>query len=476
MDKKNIKKLKYYQKILSFLHFSADCISIIASFFCAYHLWSLLGPILAIDMYETVSFSRYNLMFGITLISILLGFEASDLYKPQRSMLNIKEFSAIFRTWIMAFMVSMIILFIADELYFSRGIFLTTWIIMFIFIILERYLFFKFNSFLSTMGFVETTVLVYGTGRLAEQLLQKFQKSPKLGYQIAGVITHTPSSKTAQMDIPILGDFTRLETIIRDTKADKLFIAQTGVSSERVIEILNTCRKTDCKFQVVPSTYEMILEKISLSDMEGIPLIGIKEPKFTIKGILTKRLLDMLIASLFLLFFAPVIFIITFITLFTTWDPVIIPQKRLGKKGRAFEFYHLGAIPPLPHKKKRLTFFGNGKKMGRLLRRWSLERYPQLWNVIIGDMSLVGPRAENPHKTETPSDIKKHKFNVRPGITGLWEISPHDESTAFLDKDLDIYYLQNQSLLLDLIILFRKLAAILFFKPSAEAVDKDMEQ
>ncbi|MFC1585662.1 sugar transferase [Fibrobacterota bacterium] len=456
MSAKRVFKLKHFQSILAILTLTTDILSILLSFLCAYFLWGLIGPQLAIDMYEKLEISRYSLLFGVTLITILIGFEVHDLYHPQRSMLNIREFRLILRTWMMACGITMVILYMADEFYFSRGIFMLTWVIMLLFLMLERYGFFKFITLLSSLGIVETTVIIYGTGILARQLITKFQQSPKLGYQVAGFVDDNPTDEQV-LGIPVLGDFSRLKEIIREVHAEKLFIALSHVSSEKVVKILNVCRETGCKFQIIPSIYETVLERVRLTDVEGVPLIGVQEPKITLLKFIIKRTFDIFMSAGILIFFFPFALLTAFLIVFLYRKPVFNNRIIIGRNKKAFALY--GFTTQLePEQSSENTIDTSMKsRCARILKKTGIFRYPQFINVLKGNMSLVGPRAEDHSVVAAYNDIQKHKLNVSPGITGLWEISTQRESTFYQDKDLDIYYIQNQSIFLDIIILIKKL-------------------
>jgi lipopolysaccharide/colanic/teichoic acid biosynthesis glycosyltransferase len=405
-------------------------------------------------MYEKLEFSRYSLLFGVTLITILIGFEVNDLYQSQRSMLNIREFRLIFRTWMMAFGVTMVILYMADELYFSRGMFLLTWFILLILLMLERYGFFKFNTLLNTLGIVETTVIIYGTGILGQQLITKFKRSPKLGHQVAGFVDDEPSVREIN-GLPVLGSFSNLKKIIRETGADKLFIAITHVTSDKVVEILKICRETGCKFQVIPSIYESALERVTMTDVEGIPLIGIQMPRPGFWVMAVKRIFDFTLAAVLIVLLFPVVLLLFPPYVYISWPRVINRDIRVGRNERTFMFYQLagcgtqGSFPELKYVKQKILI--------KLMRKCGLCIYPQLWNILKGDMSFVGPRTEVPEKVKKFGEIQKQKLNVRPGITGMWNVSPHGDSMFYQDKDMDIYYIQNMSLFLDVIILVRRI-------------------
>jgi FlaA1/EpsC-like NDP-sugar epimerase len=345
MVKKRILKLKNYQKILTFLTVLADSATIILSFLAAYFLWGVLGPFLAFDMYEELEISRYALLFGLAFITVLIGFEVNDLYQSQRSMLNIREFHLILRTCVMACGFTMVILYMANELYFSRGMFVLTWILILFFLMVERYGFFKFYTYLNSLGIGETVVIIYGTGVPARQLIARFSQSPKLGYYVAGFIEDDPVEKTI-LGLPVLGSFENLKEIIQKAGAEKLFIALGQVSSERVIKILNVCRETGCKFQVIPTLYETALERVRMTDVEGIPLIGFQEPKPSLRTVAAKRLFDFFI-GLFLLIvlFFPAALVAGIIRIIYRRQ-VFSQMICIGKKGRHFNCYSFAIAEP----------------------------------------------------------------------------------------------------------------------------------
>lgn len=447
-------KLKYYRHVLTLLHVVADTLAVGLSFLLAYTLWNLIGPVLAFEMYEELALSRYALLFSISYVAIMAGLVMNKLYQPQRSLLNVKEFQEILKLWSVAMGVTLVVLFLADELYYSRGMFLITWILVLLFLLIERYGFYKFNLLLSRLGVMETKVIIYGSGFLGRQLLAKFRQSPKLGYHVVGFMEDDAAEVTQIAGLPILGGFPQLGSLIEDTGATKLFIALSKVSSQRVVQILDVCRSKGCQFQVIPSVYEMTQEKIKMNDLEGIPLISIREPSYHPRMKWLKRFFDLLFALVFavvfLPFFLPVAVIHFFLLggLFSTRD-------RMGLKGKVFKMLNLrGApIPGRPERPIHESIFWI-----QLVCHSGLDRYPLLYNVLRGDMSLVGPFAESPAALENLTPLQRHKFKVRPGVTGLWEIAPKDEILFREDSDMDIFYLQNHSLLLDCVIMLRKMA------------------
>lgn len=374
-----------------------------------------------------------------------MGLDAYKLYQPQRSLFNIQEFQLLLKVWLFACGATMMILFLANEFYFSRGLFILTWFTVLVVLLVERYIFFKGNTLLIRLGFIDSTVLIYGTESLAKKLYGKLQQSPKLGYQVAGFVMSDEKKVDKRLPRPVLGSFVDLKKIIRDTQADKLFIAHGKVTSDRVTDILKICSQTRCQFQIIPSIHEVTLEKTHIQDMEGIPLIDIQEPELNLLQRCIKRFIDIVLGCTFLLLLAP-LFTVSVCTLFLVGaNPILERQTRVGKGGKYFDAYFFLSstekMYPIGH--LAIKFF----------KHLDTYKYLLLINVLKGDMSLVGPKPQHPLIAQKGRSIQHQKFNVRPGWTGLWEIFSKETSTR--GDDLDMYYIQNQSLLLDLIILVR---------------------
>ncbi len=460
-----VKTFVHYQQTLTTIQIVADAATILISFFAGYWLWKLVGPLVAIDLYEPEALNRYYSFVGVTLITSLVGMEVHGLYQANRSLMNVREFELILKTWGKACLFTLGILFLSQQLYFSRGIFILTWMCLLVFMLVQRYAFFKFNNYLRRKGFVETTALIYGAGVVGRKLMEKFKQSPKLGYHVAGFFDDngTFSGKTV-LGAPVLGGFSELREAIRSSGATKLFIALPQVPSKVVVDILNVCRETECEFQIVPSLYDIVIQRVKVTEVEGIPLIGVTEPKYSFKTQVSKRCFDLVAASLLILMLSPILAAIALIVKLTSKGPVFFIQKRVGQKGRRFLFYKFRsmkvdspvyAVTPKDKLDPRIT------PIGRFLRRSSLDELPQLFNVIKGEMSLVGPRPEMPFIVDHYNELHKQRLNVKPGITGLWQISADRKIAIHENMDYDMYYINNQSFLLDIVILAKTISSCL---------------
>ncbi len=449
--------LVHYKQILTTLQVLADAVTIVVSFVAGYWLWSVVGPMLAIDLYEPESIYRYYSFLGVTLATTLVGMEVHGLYQPQRSLMNVREFELILKNWVKACLFTLGIMFMAHQLYFSRGIFVLTWMTMLVLLLVQRYAFFKFNNYVRRKGFVETTALIYGAGVVGRKLMEKFKQSPKLGYHVAGFIddNSTLSGKTV-LGAPVLGDFSSLREVIKSTGSTKLFIALPQVPSKVVVDILNVCRETGCEFQIVPSLYDIVIQRVKITEVEGIPLIGMTEPKYSFKTRVAKRIFDVTASILLLVALSPLLLALALAVKISSKGPVFFIQKRVGQYGRRFRFFKFRsmyvntpvyAITPQSGRDPRIT------PIGRFLRRSSLDELPQLFNVLKGDMSLVGPRPEMPFIVDQYNDLHRQRLNVKPGITGLWQISADRKIAIHENMDYDMYYINNQSFMLDMVLL-----------------------
>lgn len=227
--------------------------------------------------------------------------------------------------------------------------------------------------------------------------------------------------------------------------------------------ILQTCRKMDVEVRVVPNMFDIMLQQIRFSEVDGLPLIGMDAPGLPQGSAFAKRIFDLAVASVLVALASPVMGVVALAILWTDGAPILFRQKRIGMGGEPFEILKFRsmfvnapkyAVTPESGRDPRIT------PIGRILRRTSLDELPQLFNVLRGDMSLVGPRPEMAFIVETYNDLQRQRLNAKPGITGLWQISPDRAQAIHENMDYDIYYIRNQSFLLDLAILAKTAASV----------------
>jgi putative colanic acid biosynthesis UDP-glucose lipid carrier transferase len=256
-----------------------------------------------------------------------------------------------------------------------------------------------------------------------------------------------------------------LVSAIESHDVDEVLIARPSHTSERLSEIIDLCKQMDIKFSYIPNLQGYFVEQVHVKDFDGIPLVVVGRIQISKADEITKRLFDLTLSLFFLLFLAPVFLVVAVAIRLDTVGPVFFKQTRVGRGGKRFETYKFRTMytespaymnSPKSREDHRIT------GVGRILRRTSLDELPQLINVLKGEMSLVGPRPEMPFIVDTYNELQRERLRVKPGITGLWQISADREQAIHENISHDIYYIENRSLLLDLAILVQTIVSAIF--------------
>jgi exopolysaccharide biosynthesis polyprenyl glycosylphosphotransferase len=403
----------------------------------------------------------------LTIIILLLIFERMGLYRRTMSIMNIEEVKGIFKAVIYAAVILFTASFYIKDITYSRLIVTYSLVFLFIFLNIERYIFYKIFQKLHVRGIGVKRALVYGAGEAGRMLVERFVRSPRLGTLPVGFLDDNPklwgkiiksSSDQVKFALPVLGGFDQLLDAATEHNADELFISLPSVSQTRIAEIIRYCEQIDLKFNFIPNLFDYKLQHIAVRSLDGVPLLTVKEQRVTPLNNVIKRIMDLSIAGANLLILSPLMIVIAVAVKWSSPGPILFRQERVGLNGKKFTMYKFRsmyintpkyALTPESGKDPRIT------PVGRILRRTSLDELPQLFNVIKGDMSIVGPRPEMPFIVETYNEIQRERLKVKPGITGLWQISADRAKQIHENIEYDLYYVENASPLLDLVIILR---------------------
>jgi exopolysaccharide biosynthesis polyprenyl glycosylphosphotransferase len=427
----------------------------------------------------------YRQVWALISAVCLVSFHAFGMYSPVKSLLNMEEFKAIAKATVVSFFVfwTLLILlskanhpnddsFIAPlvwvhrffELEFDPGAIpfsRVTVVLSFGLILLlttaSRFASFKYIQALHLRGIGNRNVLIYGADAWGQKLRSKFMLVPTLGLNLVGFISEDESRVGDSIDrVPILGSFRNLERVVGLHKVSEVFIALPDQDEDRVMEILSECERIGVKYHVVPRFYHLLSYKIRIQNIDSIPLITRADRGRSLPSQVIKRLLDLVLASIVLVAGFPLFVLFSLLIRRETRGRAFYIQERIGRDGKPFRMYkfrtmhqHMGgdARTPASPYDPRIT------KIGRYLRRYSLDELPQFINVLKGDMSLVGPRPEMKFIVEEYGAVERERLRVKPGITGLWQISYARQSQIHDNLDYDLYYIEHQSILLDLVII-----------------------
>ena len=319
-------------------------------------------------------------------------------------------------------------------------------------------------------------VLIVGAGVLGQKVAKVVLDHSRWGFDLAGFLDDDPEKVGLSIEgAPVMGDLGALRRVVEERQVDEVWIALPPRAYERLSQVVSDADELPVRVKIVPDYFSLALVQAKPEILGGVPIIGLREP--VIEGFprITKRVFDLIVGVLLLIFTAPVMAFITLAIRLDTKGPAVFRQRRVGENGRGFDMFKFRTMVAdaeehgedvlttdedghLLHKRKddpRVT------RVGRLLRRFSLDELPQMINVLRGEMSLVGPRPEMPWLVEKYDPWQRRRFAVPQGLTGWWQINGRSDKPMHLNTDDDLYYVYNYSLWLDIQILIRTPFAVL---------------
>lgn len=327
--------------------------------------------------------------------------------------------------------------------------------------------------------------LIVGRGPEAALCIQEMRARPELGYRVIGLIENSSVSSSAETfaGVPVVGNLETLPQAIRDSAANEVIISDPNVPGEVLFDVMiQTGRRRGVEFRIAPTLLNCLPSKTQIDQVGSLPMVTLFRSPLSGAARFLKRASDLAIAALALLLLAPLWLLIALLIKLDSRGPVFYKQERVGMDGRVFLFYkfrtmHTGADDARHREFQRKYIKGEPEsnlgdeqkpayklrgdervtRLGNILRKTSLDELPQLFNVVRGDMSVVGPRPPIPYEVESYELWHRKRLDMKPGITGLWQVSgrnrlPFDEMVR-----MDLYYIENWSLLLDLKIILQTL-------------------
>jgi Undecaprenyl-phosphate glucose phosphotransferase len=390
------------------------------------------------------------------------------LYTPKRSRHRITEaFNIILaNTFGIALLISF--LYITKEFNISRKFLGLFYLMNITLSIAARMIIMHILRFFRRKGYNLKHVIMVGYGQSAEAYIDRIFNNPQWGYYIHGILDDTIEVGTMYKKVPVIGSIDHLEAFLAKMTLDEIVITISVNEYEKLEKVVAICEKSGVHTKFVPDYYSFIPTTPYTEDIFGLPVINIRNvPLSNISNRLIKRLVDLFGACVALIIFAIPMLLVAFIIKLTSPGPVIFSQVRIGKHNKEFKMYKFRSMELQPdnEEKKAWTTSRDPRVtgIGKFIRRTSIDELPQLFNVLKGDMSLVGPRPERPFfvgkfKEEIPRYMIKHQ--VAPGLTGWAQINGYRGDTSIKKRiDHDLYYIENWSLGLDFKILF-----LTFFK------------
>lgn len=458
-------------------------------------LAAALSFMLAFYVRERVSvfapaFAPYGALLLFVVIIRLLSFRYCDLYRVRGEFSFVDDAIRIFK----ATAIGSLLIVAAAFLYrggfqfrafsYARGVFVTDFVFVLIIVSLARFVMRSVQTFVRSRQINLIPTLVVGRGPEASLFIREMRERPALGYRVIGVVETVPSTPAASLsyeDVPIIGTLESLPEVIRDSGANEVIIADPQVNGDALFEVMMRCgRRRGVEFRIAPSLFNCLPRKTEIDQIGVLPMIRLFREPLSSGARVLKRTFDLIVAALAITLLFPVWLIIALLIKLDSKGPVFYTQERVGMDGRLFLLYKFRTMKADAdselHREYQRAFIagraeanlGNETKptyklladpritrIGKALRRISLDEVPQLLNVLSGDMSLVGPRPPIPYEVEAYELWHRKRLDMKPGLTGLWQVSGRNRLPFEEMVRLDLFYIENWSLLLDLKIILR---------------------
>ena len=453
--------IKDNQKNFSRLHVVIDACVITLSYMFAWAL-RFIGPFAA-NAVRARSFQQYMSALVFILPAYILLYHAFSLYEPMRMQGRRLVLSNIVKANSLGILITTFILYTIEEgdisrsvLYMFYGIcIVASWgARMFIFYSLRK---------MRKKGLNQKQVVLVGYSRAAEEYIDRIQQNPQWGYVVRGILDDNITAGTMYKGVKVIGRIANLNVILPENRLDEIAITLGLSEYYRLEEIVALCEKSGVHTKFIPDYNKIIPTKPYTEDILGLPVINIRYvPLSNTLSALAKRCVDLAGSFFGLILISPVLLFVAFLVKATSKGPVIFKQERVGLHNKPFMMYKFRTmyLQQPGEEKKGWTVKGDPRitRVGAFLRKTSLDELPQLFNVLKGDMSLIGPRPERPlfvekFKEEIPRYMIKHQ--VRPGMTGWAQVCGFRGDTSIEGRiEHDIFYIENWTLSFDIKILF----------------------
>ncbi|MCL4371405.1 MAG: sugar transferase [Chloroflexi bacterium] len=324
-------------------------------------------------------------------------------------------------------------------------------------------------------GYTARRVVLVGATKVGRELAYIIRSQPWCGLVVVGFVDDDPILEEVDEGFQLLGNTNQLPHIIASHSVDDVIVALSSRDHEKIAEIVLSLQTHPVRVRVVPDLFEMVSVRAQVEDFWGVPLIGLRDPVITGFDRAFKRAFDLIISSILLLLLGPVMLLIAQAIKLDSHGPALFRQRRVGENGRLFWMYKFrtmvdGADKLIPTLEEK-GVYANGvykvkedprvTRVGHVLRRMSADELPQLFNVLRGEMSLVGPRPEQPWIVDRYEPWQRKRLSVMPGMTGWWQVNGRSDRPMFLNTEYDLYYIQNYSPILDLVILWKTIWVVL---------------
>jgi exopolysaccharide biosynthesis polyprenyl glycosylphosphotransferase len=443
-----------------------DLVMVSSSFYLAYWLrqWITIPP--------PVNIAPYGDYAGMMVIQVLVMvplYFFSRLYDVKRSMPRLDEFYRVFAATSIGTIATIAFttfLFKNStlELDFPRAMIVYAWLLTVVAVMAGRSVLVVVRNWIRRRGLWVDRLLIIGTGDVGRMIVQKIRQMPRLGYQVIGFVDEDGEPGGEIMGLPILGGLDDIQDLIDEHQVEEVIIGRPELSHQEMLAIISRCERGQVGIKIFPDLFQIIATELSIGDLGGLPLLTVRDVALRGWKLTLKRGVDLVGSGIGLVVLSPVLMLLAAIIKLDSPGPVFYAQERMGLDAKPFWCLKFRSMRTDAEKDgPGWTTEGDPRvtRLGRLLRRFSIDEFPQLINVLIGDMSLVGPRPERPVYVEQfrrsiPRYMDRHREKA--GMTGWAQVNGLRGDTSIAERTkYDLWYIENWSLWLDFKIILRTL-------------------
>lgn len=466
--------LRKYRMVFGIIFFLMLDVAAINASFVAAHL--IRKYLLQFLHKPHIPFMYYHNFLIFVNVVMLLVFYATGLYRFRRGELWVDELFRIGNAVLLSSLLLMAGSYLVQGYEFSRMVIVVFAGICILLMFVLRWGSISWYNARRKRGFNRHRTLIVGAGQNAAVVFSELQKRRELGFEVIGFIREGPETESSEAPkvSPVLGDVTQLPELIRTQNVHELIIA----SPEDARELISQCRQRGLNVHLVTDLFSLSMHETETEEIAGIPMVLFKGNPLFGFNLFLKRGMDLLLSLLGLLVLSPLLGLIALLIKLESPGPVIFRQTRIGKGGTPFTMFKFrsmcdraetmqASLTALNQASGPLFKIQNDPRLtrvGKVIRKYSLDELPQLLNVVRGEMSLVGPRPPVPAEVAQYDAATCKRLNIKPGITGLWQVSGRSDLSFDDMLKLDLYYIWNWSLSNDLKILLRTIPIVIVGK------------
>ena len=449
---------KVFNRLLTIMDAALTAVSLILAYIIKFYILND-GPGVGV-----LPIGDYIMLLVFIVPGYIFLYYRCGVYAPKRTVRRRYEIYGIVRANTIGLAALIIILYmIIREINFSRSVMAFFYVLNVFLTASARIVLRKSLQTIRSKGYNLKHILLVGYSRAAEEYIDRILDNPQWGYVVCGILDDHIPSGTLYKGVKVLGSTGNLEIILPENKLDEIAITLSLKDYDLLESIVGICEKSGVHTKFIPDYNKLIPTRPYTEDLMGLPVINIRYVPLTNTGnIVTKRIMDIVGSLVGIILTSPVMLAAAVLVKLGSPGPVIFKQERVGLHNKSFYMYKFRSMEQQPpgEEKKAWTVKNDPRVtgIGRFLRRTSLDELPQLFNILKGDMSLVGPRPERPlfvekFREEIPRYMVKHQ--VRPGLTGWAQVNGLRGDTSIRKRiEYDIYYIENWTIGFDIKIIF----------------------